>query len=114
MGQSRHRKNVPRHSKLIGHHTSKADNHFYIYYAVAALVVIVAIGFGYGWYKMAVRDIVRTPLHAAKMTEVVTSLRDSASASDRFWGTYRSGLYFGMKTRSPRSPVVGMYFLFSS
>lgn len=25
-----------------------------------------------------------------------------------YWGTYRANLYFGMKTRSPRSPVVGL------
>ncbi|XP_076116788.1 uncharacterized protein LOC143084264 [Mytilus galloprovincialis] len=25
-----------------------------------------------------------------------------------YWGTYRANLYFGMKTRSPKSPVVGL------
>ncbi len=27
---------------------------------------------------------------------------------ERYWGTYRANLYFGMRTRSPRSPLVGL------
>lgn len=31
---------------------------------------------------------------------------------DRFWGSYRPGLYLGMKTRSPKDVVTGaMWFL---
>lgn len=29
------------------------------------------------------------------------------AAPTRFWGSYRPQVYFGMKTRSPRSPVAG-------
>ena len=39
---------------------------------------------------------------------------NSSSASvnpERFWGSYRPNLYFGLKTRSPRSPVVGLMWL---
>lgn len=27
---------------------------------------------------------------------------------DLYWGTFRSNLYFGMRTRNPKSPVVGL------
>ncbi|XP_058047980.1 mannosyl-oligosaccharide glucosidase isoform X1 [Ahaetulla prasina] len=34
-----------------------------------------------------------------------------AAAPARFWGSYRPQVYFGMKTRSPRSPVAGLMWL---
>ena len=30
---------------------------------------------------------------------------------ERYWGTYRSGYYLGMKTRSARSPIVGLMWM---
>ena len=77
-------------------------------YAIAVIAAVVAIGIGYLWYNSVIRDIVRTPLQTAKITDM-TSLQNQQDLN-RFWGTYRSGMYFGMKTRSPRSPVVGRYF----
>ncbi|KAL4640485.1 mannosyl-oligosaccharide glucosidase-like [Arapaima gigas] len=34
-----------------------------------------------------------------------------AVAPDRFWGSYRPQVYFGMKTRSPRSVVTGLMWM---
>jgi len=31
---------------------------------------------------------------------------------DRYWGSYRPGLYFGMKTRDPYSVVFGLMWYF--
>lgn len=31
---------------------------------------------------------------------------------DRYWGSYRPGNYFGLKTREPNSPVVGLMWYF--
>jgi len=72
-----------------------------LFSGVVLLVVAVVV---YNWYSSVIRDIVRTPLQAAKITE--SSLINQQDMS-RFWGTYRSGLYFGMKARTPHSPVVG-------
>lgn len=33
---------------------------------------------------------------------------DAKVSPERFWGSYRPQVYFGMKTRSPRSIVTGM------
>ncbi|XP_063165814.1 mannosyl-oligosaccharide glucosidase [Candoia aspera] len=33
------------------------------------------------------------------------------AAPARFWGSYRPHVYFGMKTRSPRSPVAGLMWM---
>ncbi|KAF3687732.1 Mannosyl-oligosaccharide glucosidase [Channa argus] len=43
---------------------------------------------------------------------VLDSNSTSAKVSpDRFWGSYRPQVYFGMKTRSPRSIVAGMMWM---
>jgi len=72
--------------------------------AVAGVVALLAVA-AYYWYISVIRDIVRTPLQAPRFAD--PTLPAAQQDMERFWGSYRSGLYFGMKTRSPRSPVVG-------
>lgn len=31
-----------------------------------------------------------------------------ADSTERYWGSYRPGNYFGLKTRDPESPVMGL------
>lgn len=31
---------------------------------------------------------------------------------EKYWGSYRPGNYFGLKTREPYSPVVGLIWYF--
>ena len=72
--------------------------------AVAGVVAVISVA-TYYWYLSVIRDIVRTPLQAPRFSDATPSAAEHDR--ERFWGSYRSGLYFGMKTRSPRSPVVG-------
>jgi len=72
--------------------------------AVAGVIAVLAVA-AYYWYISVIRDIVRTPLQAPRFADATPSAAEQDM--ERFWGSYRSGLYFGMKTRSPRSPVVG-------
>ena len=54
------------------------------------------------------RDRVITPLDVPK---IIGPLATSAAEDPaRFWGSYRSGLYFGIKSRTPKSPVFGKNF----
>ncbi|CAH2236481.1 jg20111 [Pararge aegeria aegeria] len=46
---------------------------------------------------------VNTPLGEKKAV-----LESGVKVSDRYWGSYRPGVYFGMKSREPRSPVFGL------
>ncbi|CAG9574147.1 unnamed protein product [Danaus chrysippus] len=46
---------------------------------------------------------VNTPLDEEKVVQ-----ETGLSVPERYWGTYRPGVYFGMKCREPRSPVFGM------
>lgn len=71
---------------------------------VSGFIAVLGVA-AYYWYMSVIRDIVRTPLQAPRFADATPSAADQDM--ERFWGSYRSGLYFGMKTRSPRSPVVG-------
>jgi len=72
--------------------------------AVASVGAVLAVAVYY-WYTAVIRDIVRTPLQAPRFADATPLVVEPDM--ERFWGSYRSGLYFGMKTRSPKSPVVG-------
>ena len=59
------------------------------------------------WYfynNAQLRDMVRKPLSTPTVVE------QNTTDMERFWGSYRSNLYFGMKTRTPKSPVTGMFY----
>jgi len=71
--------------------------------AVAGVVAVLSVA-SYFWYVAVIRDIVRTPLQTQRFGDAAPP---SQQDMERFWGSYRSGHYFGMKTCSPRSPVVG-------
>ena len=55
------------------------------------------------------REMVRRPLDAPKM--IGSEATFPHNDPERFWGTYRSGVYFGLKTRSPHSPVAGLMWM---
>ena len=70
-------------------------------------VLVFAFMGGYFWHMKLMRELVITPLNAPNILE-----RNSTSPAvnpERFWGSYRSGVYFGMKARSPTSPNFGKY-----
>ncbi|XP_060809205.1 mannosyl-oligosaccharide glucosidase isoform X3 [Amyelois transitella] len=46
---------------------------------------------------------VNTPLDDEKVVQ-----ESGLAIPDRYWGTYRPGVYMGMKSREPRSPVFGL------
>lgn len=83
------------------------DKGAWIILILTPALVISAIG--YYRYQDYMRELVRTPLDAPLV--VGTDATSVVQDPERFWGTYRSGLYFGMKTRSPRSPVVGLMWM---
>lgn len=57
------------------------------------------------WLGAVLRNMVNTPLPVSR---IISSDTSSAQVDpERFWGSYRPGVYFGLKTRSPHSPVVG-------
>ncbi len=75
---------------------------------IAAPIVIVTV-MSYYWYQDFLCQQVRTPLDAPLM--ISPSATSAAEDSAKFWGTYRSGLYFGLKTRTLNSPVVGLMWM---
>ncbi|XP_064465782.1 mannosyl-oligosaccharide glucosidase-like isoform X2 [Ornithodoros turicata] len=71
---------------------------FVIFNAVVVLCVIIYMG-----YLHYLETWVVTPLNLPK---VVT--KSDLEVPDRYWGSYRSPLYFGLKTRSSRPLSVGL------
>jgi len=74
-------------------------------YLMSGLVALVAVG--YFVWQGYLETRVNTALDYPKV------VRESGlDVGDRFWGSYRPGLYFGMKTRSAKDVVTGlMWFL---
>ncbi|KAF7994307.1 hypothetical protein HCN44_003397 [Aphidius gifuensis] len=60
----------------------------------------VAAWFGYKGY---LETRVNTPYDTEKLVTI-----NGLDTADRYWGSYRPGLYFGMKTRDPQSLVSGL------
>ncbi|KAL6757456.1 glycoside hydrolase [Haematococcus lacustris] len=77
-----------------------------VHIASAALVAFAAVYLLYirGASHFQPPDL--TPLHAPKMTDLPEF--KGGWANDMLWGSYRSGLYFGMRTRSPKSLLAGL------
>ena len=53
---------------------------------------------------------VNNPLLASRVTHF-NETHPYVVNSDRFWGTYRPHIYFGMRTRSPNSMLLGLMWL---
>ena len=74
-------------------------------YLMAGIVSLVAVG--YFVYQGYLETRVNTPLDYPKVVR-----QSGLDVPDRFWGSYRPGVYFGMKTRSAKDIVTGlMWFL---
>ncbi|ELT88875.1 hypothetical protein CAPTEDRAFT_181793 [Capitella teleta] len=71
--------------------------------------VAIICGILYVHHHAQLRDRIKTPLDAPKIIDPLAT--SAAMDPHRFWGSYRSGLYFGLKTRSPQSPVVGLMWM---
>jgi len=74
-------------------------------YLMAGLVSLLAVA--YFVYQGYLETRVNTPLDYPKVVR-----QSGLDIPDRFWGSYRPGVYFGMKTRSAKDIVTGlMWFL---
>lgn len=74
------------------------------------LCVFSLIWFFYALYMRSVLSKRVATLHLSP--PVLDANSSSAKVSpERFWGSYRPQVYFGMKTRSPRSIVTGMMWM---
>ncbi|KAG0724760.1 Mannosyl-oligosaccharide glucosidase [Chionoecetes opilio] len=76
-----------------------------LYVTCAAAVVVAVIYFLYVGY---VETRVNTPIASPK---VVT--RSGLDVPERYWGTYRPGVYFGTRTRHPTSLLTGLMWFVS-
>ncbi|XKL59781.1 hypothetical protein PGB90_000797 [Kerria lacca] len=73
---------------------------------VPAFCLVVAFCIGYKGY---LETRINTPFDKLKVVH-----KTSLSVPDRYWGSYRPYVYFGMKTRDPYSLVTGMMWYYPS
>jgi hypothetical protein len=88
---------------------SKRSNHSAISEQVKIYLIptVLLLGVAASWYYNTwLAGFVNTPLNEPKIIE--ESSYKSLENLDRFWGTYRSNLYFGLKTRSESPLMAGM------
>ncbi|KAF4530717.1 hypothetical protein B566_EDAN013317 [Ephemera danica] len=69
---------------------------------MGAMLVAIAVA-GHFCYQGYLETRVTTPFDAKKMV-----VQSGLDVPRRYWGSYRPGVYFGMKTREPFSPVMGL------
>ncbi|XP_044757932.1 mannosyl-oligosaccharide glucosidase [Coccinella septempunctata] len=68
------------------------------------VVIIVAVSFSYIGY---LETRVNTPYDNKRIT-----IKSGLDVPEKFWGTYRPGTYFGLKTRDKESLVTGLMWYF--
>ncbi|XP_043273093.1 mannosyl-oligosaccharide glucosidase GCS1 [Venturia canescens] len=71
---------------------------------LTAACIAVAAWFSYKGY---LETRVNTPYSTEKLVTVA-----NLNSLDRYWGSYRPGTYFGLKTRDPHSLVTGLMWYF--
>lgn len=77
----------------------------------STILILVAVlcffgGLGYAWWRHYQKSRLYTPIVARRMISR-SELGDMGDIR-RFWGSYRSNLYFGLRTRSPKSLMLGL------
>lgn len=109
----RHRKLIKNDHKNINNETSSSSGssehsvgrrsfkiHSFWKTLVGFVCLIIAVYIGALGY---LETRVNTPFDDEKIVQ-----ETGLAVPDRFWGTYRPGVYFGFKNREPRSPVFGL------
>ncbi|XP_011502185.1 PREDICTED: mannosyl-oligosaccharide glucosidase GCS1 [Ceratosolen solmsi marchali] len=93
--------------KIDTHKNEKTFPRYRFFKKLVPIVVITfAIMLGICGY-MEVR--VKTPFSKDKLVDI-----SRLNKNHYYWGSYRPGVYFGMKTKEPFSPVTGLMWYFQS
>ncbi|XP_067000936.1 mannosyl-oligosaccharide glucosidase [Anabrus simplex] len=86
--------------------SNEKHSKFSLWTKVATVICLAVAGcIGYMGY---LETRVNTPFDDKKMV-----VKTGIDVPDRYWGSYRSGVYFGMKTRDPHSLVTGLMWYFT-
>ncbi|XP_049939274.1 mannosyl-oligosaccharide glucosidase [Schistocerca serialis cubense] len=96
--ESTHQK--PGKKKAAEDNSKKSRGMPFVWKAVTVVCLAVAGCIGYMGY---LETRVNTPYDDTKIVA-----KSGLEVPDRYWGSYRPGVYFGMKTRDPHSLVTGL------
>ena len=87
------------------HKKSKKQNNSLFWLKALICLILVAI-VAYYAYQGYLETLVRTPLKLASAVD-----KSGLNVPNRYWGSYRPGVYFGMKTRSPGNLLFGIMWM---
>ncbi|RZF44964.1 hypothetical protein LSTR_LSTR001925 [Laodelphax striatellus] len=91
------------HSRVVPRDVEeKKNSSFKMFTKIVACLTCIGIAAHIG-YKGYLETRVNTPFDDVKMVS-----RSGLDVPEKYWGSYRPGVYFGMKTREPQAPVVGL------
>ncbi|RLU22685.1 hypothetical protein DMN91_004963 [Ooceraea biroi] len=91
--------------KLVSANSAKTNTRprLSLNFMISLVFIAIAVWFGFKGY---LETRVNTPYDGKKLVAL------SLDAPDRYWGTYRPGVYFGLKTRDSQSLVTGLMWYF--
>ncbi|ESO96854.1 hypothetical protein LOTGIDRAFT_214385 [Lottia gigantea] len=95
--------------RLLPKHKKDSSAYKGRFITLSCVTVLAILLVGYFLYQERLKNAVNTPLNSPRIIEDDTS--SSKVTPERFWGSYRPHTYFGLKTRSKNSPVVGLMWL---
>lgn len=104
-GSAEHRKNRKQQKKASSENEN-AGSIGWSMYALYVSVPIIVIALILFFRQRELQSKVSTPLHAPFI--IPANATSPELSPEKFWGTYRSQLYFGLRTRSPQSLLTGL------
>lgn len=82
----------------------KSNSKWTIFYLISGCAML--IGIGYLFHQGSLETKIHTPVDLPLAVE-----KTGLQVPKLFWGSYRPGLYFGMKTRSPSNLLFGLMWM---
>ena len=82
----------------------RANSKWTIFYLISGCAML--IGIGYLFHQGSLETKIHTPVDLPLAVE-----KTGLQVPKLFWGSYRPGLYFGMKTRSPSNLLFGLMWM---
>ena len=99
--------NQPANARIPNRPTKHSKSYFNLSFITKVILVVTLVCIvAYLAYKGYLETRLTTPLNVPHAV-----IRSGLAVPSRFWGSYRPGLYFGMKTRSPSDLLTGLMWM---
>ena len=95
------------HAKTISKSGKRSESNFAPSFSLKVIIGLTAVSIcAYFGYQGYLETRLTTPLNSP-----VAVIKSGLGVPHRFWGSYRPGVYFGMRTRSPSDLLTGLMWM---